>query len=280
MKIASKNYVFGVLKDYHLIAKKGYGQNFLINENITKGIINNSHISKDDLIIEIGPGIGALSEELLIAFKKVIAIEIDKNMVRVLKDTFVDEKLEIINEDFLKVDLNELINKNGEFNRVSVVSNLPYYITTDILEKIILADNTKLDKVVVMMQKEVAKKLIKKENKIESLLKFLIDNYCDVREVIYVSKNDFIPRPNVDSLVLELELHKGRYEIENKEKFLFVLEECLKNKRKFLMSNLINILGLEKEKISGVFKELNLKETVRIEELSVREYVSLINKLM
>jgi 16S rRNA (adenine1518-N6/adenine1519-N6)-dimethyltransferase len=279
MKIASKNHVFKTLDSYHLIAKKGYGQNFLINENITKGIISNCNIDSEELIIEIGPGLGALTEELLESYPKVIAIEIDRNMVRVLNDTFNNDKLEIINEDFLKINLNELIEKNNEFAHVSIVSNLPYYITSDILEKIIISKNEKLDKLVVMMQKEVGKKLLKNDHKIDSFLNFLISNYCSVKELIYVSKNDFIPRPNVDSLVLEIELKDAKYKIKDESRFFYVFKECLKNKRKFLISNLMNILMISKEEILIKFKELKIKENVRIEELSVEAYINLINNL-
>lgn len=280
MKIATKTHVFKTLEKYQLIAKKGYGQNFLINENVTKNIVEKSSIDKENLIIEIGPGLGALTEELLLKFKKVIAIEIDKNMVNVLKDTFCDEsKLEIINDDFLKVNLKEIMNNNLKFNKVSVVSNLPYYITSDILEKIILNRENKLDKVVVMMQKEVGKKLLNKEEKIESYLRFLLTNYCGVKELVYVSKNDFIPRPNVDSIVLEMSLRQEKYPIKNEGKFFYIFKECLKNKRKFLLSNLMNILNIDKAELIKIFNELNISENARIEELDVKEYVNLINKI-
>lgn len=280
MKIATKNHVFKTLEKYNLIAKKGYGQNFLINENITTSIVDKMSIDKDSLIIEIGPGLGALTQELLNKFHKVIAIEIDKNMVMVLNDTFEDEKLEIINEDFLKVDLNEIFNNFTNFKKASIVSNLPYYITSDILEKIILYRDNKIDKMVVMMQKEVGKKLIKSDEKIDTFLKFLIDNYCNVKELVYVSKNDFIPRPNVDSIVLEIELNNAKNEISNEEKFFNLLKNCLVNKRKILLSNLVSLLNKNKEEILSVYKMLNIKETARIEELKINEYINLINQLI
>ena len=280
MKIATKNHVFKTLEKYNLIAKKGYGQNFLINEKITTSIVNDMSIDTSDLIIEIGPGLGALTEELLMKFNKVIAIEIDKNMVNVLKDTFNTEKLEIINQDFLKVDLNEIFNKNKEYIKASIVSNLPYYITSDILEKIILYRENKIEKLVVMMQKEVGKKLIKSDEKIDTFLKFLVDNYCDIKELVYVSKNDFIPRPNVDSIVLEIELHKSKNYIKNEKEFFNLLKNCLVNRRKILLSNLVNLLDINKDIILNVYDKFNIKETARIEELSIREYVNLVNEII
>ena len=213
MIIASKKETFRILKEYNLIAKKGYGQNFLINYETIKKITSGLNLNTSTLVIEIGPGLGALTQELLNVANKVIAIEIDKNMVEVLNANLDSPKLEIINEDFLKVDLNAIIETNNNYDEVVIVSNLPYYITSDILERIISINNKKIIKVVAMMQKEVGKKLVKKEDKIESYLKVLIDNYCDVSIVTYVGKNDFEPRPNVDSIVLEFRLNKDLYNL-------------------------------------------------------------------
>jgi len=175
--------------------------------------------------------------------------------------------------------LKQLLNNNNNFNKVSIVSNLPYYITSDILEKIILNRDSRLNKIVVMMQKEVGKKLLNKEEKIESYLRFLLTNYCDIKELVYVSKNDFIPRPNVDSIVLEINLKEEKYPIYNEEKFFFIFKECLKNKRKFLLSNLVNILNIDKNYLIAVFNELKIDESVRIEELTVEKYIYLLNKI-
>ena len=273
MIIATKKETFRILKEYNLIAKKGYGQNFLINYETIKNIVNNCNISKDTLIIEIGPGLGALTQELLNISSKVIAIEIDKNMVEVLKNNLDNEKLSIINEDFLKVNLHELIDKYNEFKEVIVVSNLPYYITSDILEKIISLKHPKITKVVAMMQKEVGKKLLKKENKIESYLKVLIDNYCETKIVQYVSKNDFEPRPKVDSIVLEFRINKDVYNLDYY--FFEIIKECLKNRRK----TLLNTLPYQKDVIINVLKELNIKETIRIEEMSISELLEIVERV-
>ena len=273
MIIATKKETFRILKENNLIAKKGYGQNFLINYETIKNITNNLSVNEDTLVIEIGPGLGALTQELLKMSKKVIAIEIDKNMVNVLKQNLNESNLEIINEDFLKVNLNDLIEKNKEYNEVIIVSNLPYYITSDILEKIISLNNKKIKKVVVMMQKEVGKKLVKKEDKIESYLKVLIDNYCDTKIVTYVSKNDFEPRPKVDSIVLEFSLNKDVYNLDYY--FFEIIKECLKNRRK----TLINTLPYSKEIVQNAFDELNIKSTIRIEELTIIELLKILERM-
>ena len=273
MIIATKKETFRILNEHNLIAKKGYGQNFLINYETIKTIANSSNIKEDTLVIEIGPGLGALTQELLNVATKVIAIEIDKNMVEVLKENLNQEKLTIINEDFLKINLNELIDKYPSFNEVIIVSNLPYYITSDILEKIISLKHPKITKIVAMMQKEVGKKLLKKEDKIESYLKVLIDNYCETKTVMYVSKNDFEPRPKVDSIVLEFNINKDVYNLDYY--FFEIIKECLKNRRK----TLLNTLPFEKELIIKVLKELNLKETIRVEEMDIKQLLNVIERV-
>lgn len=273
MIIASKKETFRILKEHNLIAKKGYGQNFLINYEVIKNIVDKSQITQDTLVIEIGPGLGALTQELVKVAKKVIAIEIDKKMVEVLTKNLNDSNLEIINEDFLKIDLNELIEKNNEFKEVIIVSNLPYYITSDILENIISLRNNKIKKIVAMMQKEVGKKLIKKEDKIESYLKVLIDNYCDTSILMYVSKNDFEPRPKVDSIVLIFDLVKDNYRLD--QSTIKVIRDCLNNRRK----TLLNTLPYKKEKIIKTLQDLNFKETLRIEEITISQLLEILERI-
>jgi 16S rRNA (adenine1518-N6/adenine1519-N6)-dimethyltransferase len=276
MTIATKKETFALLEKYGLIAKKGYGQNFLINHSTILNIVNGCEISEKTLVIEIGPGLGALTQELLNVSKQVIAIEIDKKMVEVLSNNFsAFNNLKIINNDFMKVDLTELIEQYPEYDEVVIASNLPYYITSDILEKIISLKHPKIKRIVAMMQKEVGKKLLKKEDKIESYLKVLIDNYCTVSTVMYVSKNDFEPRPKVDSIVLDFSLGKDKYCLS--ETFFDVIKECLKNRRK----TLINTIPFEnKEKINDVLIELGLKNTVRIEELCIKQIQNIVEKVM
>ena len=275
MIIATKKETFRILDEYNLIAKKGYGQNFLINYETIKKIVAGANITENTLVIEIGPGLGALTQELLQVSKKVIAIEIDKNMVEVLNDNFKESNnLLIINNDFMKVDLIKLIEENEEFLDVVIVSNLPYYITSDILEKILSTKHPKIKRIVAMMQKEVGKKFLKKESFIESYLKVLIDNYCDVSTIMYVGKNDFEPRPNVDSIVLNFSITKDRYLLDYY--FFEIIKECLKNRRK----TLVNTLPVEnKEKLVGIFENLNLKPTSRIEEINIAQMVKIIEKI-
>lgn len=275
MIIASKKGTFNLLEKYNLIAKKGYGQNFLINYSTIENIVNGSKITDNTLVIEIGPGLGALTQGLLNVSKQVIAIEIDQKMIEVLVDNFKDfNNLLIINNDFMKVDLNSLIDQYPDYEEVVIVSNLPYYITSDILEKIISLRHPKIKRVVAMMQKEVGKKLLKKEDKIESYLKVLIDNYCDVSTVVYVGKNDFEPRPKVDSIVLEFSINKDKYGLDYY--FFEIIKQCLSNRRKTLI-NTINVD--DKSKVEKVLCDLNIKNTVRIEELTISQMKEIIGRL-
>ena len=275
MIIASKKETFRILEEYNLIAKKRYGQNFLVNYETIKKIVDGCDINHKTLVIEIGPGLGALTQELLNVSNHVIAMEIDKNMIKVLKDNFgFFNNLTIINTDFLKIDLDDLIDKYKGYEEVVIVSNLPYYITSDILEKIISNKNPKIKRIVAMMQKEVGKKILKKESYIESYLKALIDNYCEVNTVMHVSKNDFEPRPNVDSIVLEFLLKKSKYQLDYY--FFEIIKECLKNRRK----TLINALPYsDKEKICSVLEQLNLKTSIRIEEITIEQLNAVIERM-
>lgn len=273
MIIATKKETFRILNEHNLIAKKGYGQNFLINYEVIKTIVNKSNIKQDTLVIEIGPGLGALTQELVNISKQVIAIEIDKKMVEVLNENIKVDNLKIINEDFLKVDLVKLIENYDNFNEVMIISNLPYYITSDILEKIISLKHPKITKIVAMMQKEVGKKLLKKEEKIESYLKVLIDNYCNTSPLMYVSKNDFEPRPKVDSMVLVFDLIKDEYSLTKED--LKSIKECLNNRRK----TLINTIDENKDLVQSILDNLKIKQTIRIEELTIKEFLKILNAI-
>lgn len=275
MIIATKKETFRLLEKYNLIAKKGYGQNFLINHKTIQSIVEGSSITDKTLVIEIGPGLGALTQELLMVSKQVIAIEIDRKMIDVLNENFEDfNNLKIINNDFMKVNLEDLINEYPEFEEVIVVSNLPYYITSDILEKIIIMRHSKIKKIIAMMQKEVGKKLVKKEDKIENYLKLLVDNYCDVSVVQYVGKNDFEPRPKVDSIVLEFKLNNDRYHLDYY--FFEIIKECMNNKRKTLVNT---IPGCDKAVVEKILISLGVSVTARIEELTVKQMADIVEML-
>ena len=201
-----------IMKKYGIKANKDLGQNFLINNEVVENIINSSEVSEEDLIIEIGPGLGTLTKELLKKAGKVICIELDKKMIKILKERFISySNLEIINDDVLKVDLKELINKykgHDNIKKVKIVANLPYYITTPIIMKL-LEDKLDIESITVMIQKEVADRLIDiPGGKYTGAITYTIFYYCESEKIMEVPSDSFIPEPDVTSEVIKLKLRK------------------------------------------------------------------------
>ena len=199
-----------IMNKYKIQARKNLGQNFLINEEIVNGIIENSEISKNDLVIEIGPGLGTLTSKLLEKAGKVIAVELDNNVIKILNDRFkLYKNFELINQDILKTDLKNLINENlnNEIITCKIVANLPYYITTPIITKL-LEEKLNLKSITVMVQKEVAERLtaIPRKSKEVGAISYYINYYSDAEIILNVPRNCFIPSPDVDSAVISLKL--------------------------------------------------------------------------
>ena len=199
-----------LMKKYNITATKSLGQNFLIDEEIIDKTIDAADIKEADLIIEIGPGLGTLTEKLAEKASKVICIELDKKMVEILNDRFLlYDNVEIINEDILKLDLNEIINKNN-FKNTKIVANLPYYITTPIIMKL-LEENAKFDSITVMVQKEVADRLCAKTGTRDSgAITYAVEYYSEAKELFKVPSTSFIPMPKVESAVIMLKVRKEK----------------------------------------------------------------------
>ena len=274
-----------IMDKYGIQANKKLGQNFLIDENIVNGIVEHAEISKKDLVIEIGPGLGTLTSKLLEKAGKVIAVELDKNVLEILNDRFqLYHNFELINQDILKTDLKKLIqeNLNSEINTCKVVANLPYYITTPIIMKL-LEENLNLESITVMVQKEVANRLtaIPGENKEAGAISYSIYYYSDAETVLNVPRNCFIPSPEVDSAVINLKLLKSpRIEIQD-EKFLFqVIKVAFSQKRKTLVNSLVNNkICTSKQEAENSLIELGLNPKARGEELSLQDFADLVEKL-
>lgn len=275
LMISSKKYVDMTLKNNHLVANKSLGQNFLINNDIVKATINALDLKKDDEILEIGPGLGALSEQILSNDCYLTAIEIDKNMVDILENTFSDnKKFTIVNQDILKFDIADFINHKTK--KIKIVSNLPYYITSQILNKIILSD-LDFDCFIAMMQKEVGKKIINPTRKDLNPLQVILQMEYEVSIVKYVSKNDFLPRPEVDSIILSFKKNKSSYLL-NKQFFIEFLKFVFQNRRKTIIKNLSE--KYPRDRLLDIFKKLNLSEDKRIDELDLQEIINLYNFLV
>lgn len=253
--------------------KKSLGQNFLHDKNIIKKIVESSEITEDSLILEIGPGKGALTKELINTKGRIIAFEIDER----LKETLGNIKasnLEIVFEDFLKIDLKEKL-KNYNFKKLHLIANLPYYITTPIINKVI--NETDIDEIIIMVQKEVGNRLNAKVNTREySSLSVFLQYYFDIKTVTVVSKNSFIPKPKVDSIVIKFKKKKDFIKAKNEELFFKIVKDSFKFKRKNLRNNLFNY---DLDIIEKTLKTFNKDLTSRAESLSLEEFINISNKL-
>ena len=253
--------------------KKKYGQNFLKDKSIVNKIVEKSNIDNETLVIEIGPGSGELTKELSKKAKNVISFEIDESLKETLDKNLKDlNNVQIIFKDFLKIDLNDYI-KDYTYDKLYVVANLPYYITTPIVNKII-DSRVNIDKLVIMVQKEVGERFSAKPGRKDyGSITVYLNYYFYVNKIIDVSRNAFIPKPNVESVVLELIRKDKQYDVD--EKILFkLIKDSFQMKRKNLNNNLKSY-----ENIKNVFEELNLSLSKRAEELSLQDYINIANKL-
>lgn len=264
-----------LLSDNNFNLKKKFGQNFIIDENIIDSIIDKSKIGDDTLVIEIGPGAGSLTSKLAVFAKNVLCYEVDEALKPVLSHSLKDfNNIEIIFNDFLKSDVNNDIKKYS-YNKLYVIANLPYYITTPILMKLI-TDNIEVDKIVVMVQKEVGDRFRAKPNtKDYSSLSVYLNYYFDVKKILDVSRNVFLPKPNVDSIVVEF-TKKEQVELKNKEMFFNLVRDSFKQKRKNLRNNLKNY---DLNKIDEILKEHNMDLTYRAEQIPIELFIEISNKL-
>lgn len=274
-----------IINKYKVKANKNLGQNFLINEEVVNQIIDKSNVNKNDLIIEIGPGLGTLTQELLEKAGKVVCIELDNNMVKILQDRFkLYKNFELINADILKVNLHEIIRKeknNNEITNAKIVANLPYYITTPIIMKL-LEEKLDLDTITVMVQKEVAERLTAiPGEKNTGAITYSVYYYSEANPIIEVDKNSFIPSPEVESEVIQFKIRKQPpVDIEDVDVMFKVIKNVFTQRRKTLLNAMINTKVVEsKEKAINILNKLGLKETVRAEELSIYEFASIAKSL-
>ena len=270
------------MKKYNISANKSLGQNFLIDDEAVSTIVDTAKVTKDDLIIEIGPGLGTLTSKLLEKAGKVIAIELDKKMVLVLEDRFsLYDNFECINEDVLKVDLESLISeeKSKGLKTAKIVANLPYYITTPIIMKL-LEEKLDIETITVMIQKEVADRLVAEPGKANTgAITYAINYYTNPKVVLQVPNTAFIPAPDVNSTVIQLEvLQKPKIDVIDEEMFFKVIKYAFMQRRKTLLNSLTNskILG-EKEYIEKMLSELGIEKTIRAENLSLEEFAKIAN---
>lgn len=274
-----------IMKKYNIRANKSLGQNFLINEEVVKNIVECSNIEKEDLVIEIGPGLGTLTKYLLEKAGKVICIELDTKMLQILEDRFsLYDNFELINNDVLKVDLKNIIEKEktqGKIKQVKIVANLPYYITTPIIMKL-LEEELELESITVMIQKEVADRLIAiPGDKNTGAITYSVYYYASSEAIMEVPNSSFIPEPEVTSKVVKLNIRKEPVVTpKDKEKMFKIIKYAFTQKRKTLLNSLTNNKIFEnKQQGIEILNSLQINENCRPEELTLEQFKKISDNL-
>lgn len=273
-----------ILNKYEFIFQKKFGQNFLIDTHVLEKIIRAANITKDDFIIEIGPGIGTMTQYLCEAAREVVAVEIDKNLIPILKnDTLAEyDNVTVINEDILKVDLNKLVQERNNGRPVKIVANLPYYITTPIIMGL-FEKETPIENITVMVQKEVADRMqTGPGSKDYGALSLAVQYYSEPYIVANVPANCFMPRPKVGSAVIQLKKHAEPPVQVDDAKLMFKLIRASFNQRRKTLQNGLNNsseLDFSKERIAEAIEAIGLQPSIRGEKLSLEEFAALANEL-
>lgn len=272
-----------VLQKYDFTFQKKFGQNFLIDTHVLDKIISAAHITKEDMVLEIGPGIGTMTQYLAEAAGKVIAVEIDKNLIPILSDTLSEyQNVRIINEDVLKLDLRKLADEENGGKAIKVVANLPYYITTPIIMGL-FENHVPVESITVMVQKEVADRMqTGPGSKDYGALSLAVQYYAEPYIVANVPPNCFMPRPKVGSAVIRLTRHKELPVEVKDEKLMFdIIRASFNQRRKTLANGLNNSdkITCSKEIITEAIEKLGKGPSVRGEALSLQEFASLSNDI-
>ncbi|NFH90188.1 16S rRNA (adenine(1518)-N(6)/adenine(1519)-N(6))-dimethyltransferase RsmA [Clostridium botulinum] len=266
-----------LVKKYNFRFSKSLGQNFLLDESVLNDIVDGAEVNENDFIIEIGPGVGTLTAKLLQKAKRVTCIELDNDLIPILQQELGEyDKFELIHNDALKVDFNEIM-KNEE--HVKLVANLPYYVTTPIIVKL-LKENHKFESLTIMIQKEVAERINAEPNcKEYGALSVLVQYYCNTKIVRKVSPESFMPRPKVDSIVIRLDrLSNPRVKVQD-EKLLFDIVRAGFNMRRKTLWNATKVVGLSKEDLQKAFDSCNIDPKRRAETLSIEEFAVLADSI-
>jgi 16S rRNA (adenine1518-N6/adenine1519-N6)-dimethyltransferase len=269
-----------ILNKYRFVFQKRFGQNFLIDQHVLDKIINAAEIGPEDFVLEIGPGIGTMTQFLCEKAREVVAVEIDKNLIPILQEDTLKayDNLTIINEDILKMDLNKLVQERNSGRKIKVVANLPYYITTPIIMQL-FEEHIPIENITVMVQTEVAERMqAGPGTKDYGALSLAVQYYADPYIAAYVPQNCFMPRPNVQSAVIRLKLHEEKpVKVTDDRKMFALIRASFNHRRKTLVNGLTADLGsvYTKERILDALKKCGFKETVRGEELTLEKFAEL-----
>lgn len=270
-----------IINKYSFAFQKKFGQNFLIDSNVLQSIIRGAEITKDDFVLEIGPGIGTMTQYLCEAARQVVAVEIDKMLIPILEDTLSEyDNVEVINQDVLKVDIKSLADEKNNGKPIKVVANLPYYITTPIIMGL-FESGVPIDSITIMVQKEVADRMqTGPGSKDYGALSLAVQYYATAKVILNVSATCFMPRPNVDSAVIKLTRHKEPTVNVADEKLMFkIIRASFNQRRKTLVNGLKNSpeLSFSKEQIVKAIEKIGKPETIRGEALTLEEFAELAN---
>ena len=270
-----------IINKYSFAFQKKFGQNFLIDSNVLESIIRGAEITKDDFVLEIGPGIGTMTQYLCEAARQVVAVEIDKMLIPILEDTLSEyDNVEVINQDVLKVDIKSLAEEKNNGKPIKVVANLPYYITTPIIMGL-FESGVPIDSITIMVQKEVADRMqTGPGSKDYGALSLAVQYYATAKVILNVSATCFMPRPNVDSAVIKLTRHKEPTANVAEEKLMFkIIRASFNQRRKTLVNGLKNSpeLSFSKEQIVKAIEKIGKPETIRGEALTLEEFAELAN---
>ncbi len=282
MKLTSPSTIKYIMEKYGFRFSKSLGQNFLISEFIIEDILDGAEISEEDYILEVGPGIGVMTKAMANRAKQVAAIEIDKSLLPVLSETLADcDNVEIVSGDVLKLDINEVIDTKLEGNKAKVVANLPYYVTTPIIMKL-LEEDINVSDIVVMVQKEVADRMVSPpNNKTYGALSVAVQFYSQPEIITKDPRTSFMPQPNVESTVIRLKVRETPpVELEDKKVFFATVKAAFAMRRKTLLNTIANGgLGLNKEESNEVLLLSNIDPKRRGETLDMKEFATLSNNI-
>lgn len=278
-----------IMKKYNLDFKKKFGQNFLTSEEILDEVISKANISKDDIILEIGPGIGTLTAKLLETGAEVISVEVDLELVKPLKDRFfMYDNFTIISSDILKVDIyNEMVKilekkgKKLDDRKIKVVANIPYYITTPIIFKL-LENRNIVSEIYIMVQKEVAERICAKiGTKESSSITYMVSYYTEYLWDIYVDKTKFMPSPKVDSKVIALRFRESPYpEVKDEELYFEIIRTAFLHRRKTFLNSVSSSNKIDKNIVSKILEELGIDLKIRAEKITDNMYANIVEKYM
>lgn len=267
-----------IIKKYNFRCSKSLGQNFLVDDTVLDAIVEGAEVNKNDLVIEIGPGVGSLTAALLKKAKKVVSIELDDELIPILEAELGDqENFTLIHNDALKVDFKEII---GDEKNVKLVANIPYYVTTPIIIKL-LKENYKFTSLTIMIQKEVAERLNAEPScKEYGAITLLVQYYCNTKIITMVSPESFIPRPRIDSIVIRLDrLEEPRVKVKDEELMFKIIRNSFNMRRKTLWNG-TKFLGIEKEAMLEAYEKANIDPKRRGETLSLQEFATLTDRII